>query len=295
AARERERRGIAHMPDAERVDEAVERDLTAIADRCEQIAHRGLAEAFFVLELDLLVARFQGENLRGLLHPALLEEELDLLLAEPVDVEGAARDEELQVLDLLERAGEFAGAAGTSAFLAGRRSFAHDVGVQVARAFLRELIGLGRLRALVDDDIHHLRDDVARALDDDRVADTDIAALADLLAVAANTFDVILVVQGRVLHDHPAHSHGLELRRRRERSRAPDSDRDAFHDCGGTLSREFVRDRPARIAADIAEPLLPIDAVHFVDDAVDVVVELRTPLLDADVEFDQLLCRAADL
>ncbi len=63
----------------------------------------------------------------------------------------------------------------------------------------------------------------------------------------------------------------------------------------GALGREFVRDRPARRARDEAEPLLPVDAVDLVDDAVDVVVELGALLLDLAMERDQLLDRMAEL
>jgi hypothetical protein len=91
AARQRQGRGLADMADAERVDEAVERYLAPFADGREQIAHRGFAVAFLVLELDLLVARLQREDVGGLLHPFLLEEQFDLLLAQALDVEGAAR------------------------------------------------------------------------------------------------------------------------------------------------------------------------------------------------------------
>ena len=40
------------------------------------------------------------------------------------------------------------------------------------------------------------------------------------------------------------------------------------------LSRKFMRNRPARSTRDESEPLLPIDAVDLIDDAIDVVVEL---------------------
>jgi hypothetical protein len=55
----------------------------------EQLAYRHLAVALQLLEPDGPVARLQREDVGRLLDPALLEEELDLLLAEPVDIEGA--------------------------------------------------------------------------------------------------------------------------------------------------------------------------------------------------------------
>ena len=67
----------------------------------------------------------------------------------------------------------------------------------------------------------------------------------------------------------------------------------SLNDRGRLLGREFVRDRPARRARHEAEPLLPIEAVDFVDDAVDVVVERRALRLDLAVKFQQRLERAA--
>ena len=193
-----------------------------------------------------------------------------------------------RVLDLLERTGELAGAAGARALLAGRGLLAHHVGMQRARAFLRKVKFLGALRPLVDDDVDHLRDDVAGALDHDGVADPDVAALAQLLAVAADALDVILIVQRDVLHDDAADADRLELADRRERAGAADLDLDIAQHGHGALGREFVRDRPARRARDEAEPLLPVDAVDLVDDAVDVVVERGALLLDLAMERDQL-------
>src|SRR5262249_57179377 len=88
-----------------RIDEALERDLAPGPDRVEQVAHRQFAKTFLLLEPDLRIARLEGENVRRLLDPAALEKELDLLLAQPLDVEGAAGNGMLPMLDLLERAG----------------------------------------------------------------------------------------------------------------------------------------------------------------------------------------------
>src|SRR6185295_10512431 len=116
--------------DAERIDEAFERDFAPRADRAEQVADRGLAVALDLFELELRVARFKREDVGRLLEPALLEEIIDLLLAESVDVERAARHEMLQVLGLLERAGELARTTEAHAFLARRIDLAHHRGLQ---------------------------------------------------------------------------------------------------------------------------------------------------------------------
>src|SRR5438552_17945880 len=188
------------------------------------------------------------------------------------------------MLDLLERTGELAGAAGARTFLSRCGLLAHDVAVQRTRAFLREVILFCASRPLVDNDIDHLRNDVAGALDHDGVADPDVAALAQLLAVAADTPDVVLIVQRDVLHDDAADPDRLQLADRRERAGAADLNLDVAQHGHRALGRKLVRDAPARRARDETEPLLPVDAVDLVDDAVDVVVEMRSLFLDLAME-----------
>src|SRR5713101_7172705 len=194
------------------------------------------------------------------------------------------------MLDLLVGTGELAGAAGASALLTGCGFLAHHVGVQRARTFRRKVILLLPTR-LVRYYVHYLRNDVAGALDDDGVADPDIAALAQLLAMAADSPDVILIVQRDVLHDDAADADRLQLADRRERAGAADLDLDIPQHSHGALGREFVRDRPARRARHEAEALLPVEPIDLVDDAVDVVVEFGALLLDLAVKRDQLLDR----
>ena len=43
------------------------------------------------------------------------------------------------------------------------------------------------------------------------------------------------------------------------------------------------------------KPLLPVDAINLIDDAVDIVVELGTALLDLAVKGDEFLGRTAEL
>src|SRR5262249_19701268 len=158
--------------------------------------------------------------------PFLVEEILKLLLAETIDVEGAARHEQLQVLDLLERTGELAGAARPRALLARRRLLAHHVGVQRARALLREVEFLGAFRPFVDEAVDHCRVPAAGPWAHPGVADPDSAALAQPLALFADAFDVVLIVQRHVLQDAPADADRLELADRRERAGAADLDLD---------------------------------------------------------------------
>ena len=87
--------------------------------------------------------------------------------------------------------------------------------------------------------------------------------------------DLVLVVQGRVRDHHAADGDRLEPRDRRQRAGAPDLDVDGLEDGARLLGRELARDRPARGARDEAEPLLQVEPVDLVDDAVDVVAERR--------------------
>ena len=75
----------------------------------------------------------------GSLTHSVLVEQLDLLLAQPVDIEGAAGDEVLEVLHRLIGAGEFAGAVGARTLLAsGNDSRATTSVCERARALLRK-------------------------------------------------------------------------------------------------------------------------------------------------------------
>ena len=235
----------------------------------------------------------QCENIGGLLHPLFFKEQFDLLLAQAFDIEGSARDEQHQMLNLLIRTGELASTAGARALLAGRGLLAHDVRMEVTRTLLRKMIGLGVLRTLVDDDVHDLRNDVAGTLNDYGVADADIAAVPQWLAVATNALDVVFIVQRDVLHDHTAHPDGIEFADGRQRSGPADLNLDILEYGHRAFGRKFMRDCPARRTRHETESLLPIDAVDLVDDAVDVVVELGALLLDLAMEGDEFLGRAA--
>src|SRR5262249_49715384 len=73
AARQRQRRGLADMAHAERIDETLQRYSAPALDGAEQIAHRGRAVALDVLELEPGIALLQREDVGGLLHKALVE------------------------------------------------------------------------------------------------------------------------------------------------------------------------------------------------------------------------------
>ena len=253
-----------------RVDEAVERNGAPRLDRVQQVLDRGLAPAFAVQQLG--APAVQAEDVGRRLDQVVLIERLDVLVAEPFDVEGAARDEMAQPLHRLGRADEAAGAAPHDlAFLA------HGVGA-ADRALVGELVLRAATLAV---GIHHaddLRDHVAGALHDHLVADAHVLAR-----------DLVLVVQRGVRDHDAADGDRLQLGDRRQRAGAADLDRDVVERGDRLLGRELVRDRPARRAADETEAVLQREVVDLVDHAVDVVVEVGALLRQLVVERERVV------
>src|SRR5262249_51437925 len=116
-----------------------------------------------------------------------------------------------------------------------------------------------------------LRDDVARALDDD------VVALADCLAV-----DVLLVVQRRAGDGDAADLHRFHDRPRMGRARAAAGEAARGRPRPRRHRRPLVRARPARPLVEDAEPALLVERVDLDHDAVDLVVELEPALLPLD-------------
>src|SRR5437868_5088958 len=122
----------------------------------------------------------------------------------------------------LRGADQLAGAAAAGILLAGllvdlacRRRAADRTGV-------RELVWHGIDGPLVDDDTDDLWDDIPGPLDHHRVAEAHVDAVADRLAVAVETLDVVLVVQRDILDHHATDGHRRQPRHRRQRAGAPD-------------------------------------------------------------------------
>ncbi len=80
---------------------------------------------------------------------------------------------------------------------------------------------------------------------------------------------------------------------RRQHAGAADRDLDRFQVRLSLLRGEFMGKGPARRPADHAEPRLPVEAVDFVDDAVDVVGERRAVLAEIVMEGEGILERLA--
>ena len=284
-ARQRTRRGLADVADAEREDEPVEPDGAARIDGIEQLPDARLAPALAVLQaLEVLLVAFpQREHVMRPGDEAIGVEFLDDLVAQPLDVEGIARGEMLQPFDALCGTDEAAGAAAHRIDLAGHPLLAHRMGA-ADRAFLREVIGPGMGRTLLRHETEDLRNDVACALHDHRVA------LADVLAG-----DLVLVVQRGVGDDNTTHGHGLKPRDGGESTRAAHLDIDLLQHRRRLLGGELVGEAPAWAARHEAEALLPVEAVHLVDDAVDVIAEIRALALDQAILRKELLDGMTDL
>ncbi len=164
-------------------------------------------------------------------HDARIHQLVDQLVAQALDVERAAAGEVQQRLLALRRADEPARAA--------RDDFArqaHD-GRPALRARGRHRERLRAGGPPVGHDADHLRDHVARAADDHRVADAQVAPA-----------DLVLVVERHVGHRRAADEHRAQPRDRRDRARASDLHVDREELRRHLLRRKLVRDGPARLA-----------------------------------------------
>ena len=214
---EQPRRGLADMADAEGIDEPVEGDDATGIDGGEEVAGTGLAPTFAFLErwFQGPVALGQREDVGRRGEQTLVENSLNDLLANALDVEGAARHEVAQALDPLGRADEAAGAAPDRIELAGLLiELAHRMAA-TDRTDFGEDEGPGAFRPELRKDAQDLRDDVAGALDHHRVADADVLA-----------GDLVLIVQRGIRHHHASDGDRLEPRHRGQRAGAPDLELD---------------------------------------------------------------------
>ena len=183
------------------------------------------------------------------------------LLANAIDVHRATADEVFEQAEAL---------SGTVAVRAEVHRFARlaDDGCVAGGAALRHPKNAFFTGALAHYGPDDLRDHVAGALHDHRVAFADVFAA-----------DVVFVVQRRQLDCRARDLHGIEDSEGVERAGAADVDVDAQELRGRLGWRELVGDRPARLASDDAELTLRAKRIDLHDDAVDFVVE-RVALLD---------------
>ena len=142
----------------------------------------------------------KSEDVGRRLDQSVVVESFDMLLAEPLDIEGVARHEVLQALDPLRRADQSAGAAPDGILLAGIRV---DLACGVTAAGWADIgkdESLRALRPLFWNPSENLRDDIAGALHDHGIADADILAR-----------NLVLVMQRCVLHHDAADGDGIKL------------------------------------------------------------------------------------
>ena len=274
AAREQTRRRLTDVADSQCMDETVERDAPARFDRAEEVGGGGLAPALALGErcVQIAVLRLNVEDVRRALHAAFGPERLDLLGAEALDIEGVPGDEMAQPLQRLGRADQTAGAAAHRFALLPHRVAA------ALRADGGRNEGLAPGRPPLFDYPDHLRDHVAGALDDDRIAGADVLA-----------GDLILVVERRAGDGDATDMHRLELGDRSQRAGASDRDRDAVQNRLGLLGRELVSDGPAGRPAGGAQTLLPVEAVDLEHDTVDLEVERGPHSLDLPMERTRIV------
>ena len=268
------------MAHAEAEDEARQRDRPSRLDGGEQIGDAQLSRPFPVLQLLQVrpVADLEREDIRRLPDQPVVKESGELLVAQTLDVEGAAGDEVLEVLDLLKGTGELPAASPHDRLRAGGGCFLGHRGLQHTGTDGREVVRRGVCGTLLQHHADDLGDHVARALDDHRVADAHVLA-GDLLGV----------VQGCVAHDHAADCDRGKFGHRRQGARAADLDLDVEQGRARLLRRKLVRNGPPGRAADSAEARLPVQPVELVDHPVDVVAEPRTFRLKGLVDRDQPL------
>src|SRR6185295_6513754 len=136
----------------------------------------------------------QRENIGGICNQLVLEKRLALFFVKTFDIERVSRNEMAKPLYRLRGANESAGTAADGVRLFGVEiNFTYRM-TATSRTNLRKLVRFGILRPLIEDDIQYFRNDVACPLNPDCVADTNIHAVTDRLAVAAYSFDVVFIV-----------------------------------------------------------------------------------------------------
>src|SRR5690242_7663506 len=270
--REELRRRLADMANAEPGQKARQRRLLAALELTFQVLRRFLSHA---LEGGKLLDAERVE-IRDVFDDAALDKLVDELFPEPLDVHRAARAEELEALLELSGAGEADAAVGRLAF------FAVDLRAADRAALGHDEFALGAA-ALVFQNFDDVRDHVAGALDDGEIADADVLALGLVHVVERGAFD-----------RDAADADGLEARDRRQRAGASDLGLDIEYARRRLARLEFVGDRPARRAGDLAETPLQLQVVHLYDDAVDLVRQLLALLFHARVQREDLLDAVAD-
>ncbi len=158
-------------------------------------------------------------------------------------------------------------------------------------AFMREMERHSISRALFQHHIDNLRNDIACPLHDHCIADANVVILlTDTFTLEAYALDVIFIVQRCIGDNHATNSNRLKACNRRQRARTSNLNVNAAQNRGCLLCRELVCDSPARATRAETKPCLQIQPVHFVDNAVDIVIELGTLKPNRPIMRNKLIC-----
>ena len=218
-------RRLAHEADAQSEQHAAEGHLGRAADRADDVVGRLLAQTR------------QGGQLLGpqvvqvgdVVHESVVVEQLDGLLAQPLDVHRLTADEVEHAADDLRTAAALVGAVVLGlALVAHQRRAALGAAVDVAE---REAVG----RALCEFHARDLGDDLPALLDIDHVARADVEQ-GHLLGV----------VERGAAHGGAGQQYRFEVGHRRDGARAADLERDALQAREGLLGLELVGYGPLR-------------------------------------------------
>ena len=223
--RQRRGRRLTHIADAEREQETRQRRVLGLAERDDEVVGGLLAHPIERGERRAI----ETEQVRRRLHEVRVDQLLDDLLPEPFHIQRATRGEVTELLLALRHAAEARRAAGD-----GGIGVAGDSG-SADRADRRQAHLAGIRRTPLGQHARDLRDHIARAAHDHRVADADILA-----------YHLVHVVQRGVAHRDAADEHRCEPRHRRERTGAADLELDIAHGRERLVGGELVGDGPAR-------------------------------------------------
>ena len=242
------------MADAEGVEEPAEGGALAPLERVEEVLRALLSHPLEAGESGEVEAIEVGSAF----HQARLHELRGQLVPQALDVHPPAAGEVLQAGLELRRTVE-PGAAEDRPVLVLHRGRAAD-----RAAIGEDVLGLGAGADRVDD-LDDLRDDVARAADEDLVTDPDVLALQLQRVVERGPGD-----------GHAAHLHRGEEGDRGERPGAAHVHLDGLHLRPRLLGGELVGHGPARALADLPQPAASVLAVQLHHHAVHLVGE-RVP------------------
>src|SRR6266404_5214545 len=244
------RRALADKPYTQTKNYAFERQLFGSLNFSEHILCRLLAHA---LEFQQIVLS-ETVKVSDILHHAALGKLVHKSVAEPVNVHDVARGE------MQNRSLEFRGTIRIDAAMVGFARCADYIPLayRTMLGHLETLVSPG-MRVVIDH-FHDFGNHVAAALHLYPVADSDPEA-----------FNLVHVVQGRARDRRAADRHRLEPCHRSQFSSAAHLRNDVFNLRDAAASGVLVSDGPARSLACESQFLLKCRAVHFYDDAVDLV------------------------